>query len=102
MFHIWMSLQVRAKVAKGQQVFFREVTFFSQCCVESRRCVAFRKYKTIAVRIFWIFRVHVHFFKIQIRENIGCRQRSARMAGLCCMNATDDPFADLIGRLLKF
>ena len=24
------------------------------------------------------------------------------MAGLCCMNAADDPFADLIGRLLMF
>ena len=102
MFHIRMSLQVRAKVTKGQQVFFREVTFFQPVLRRVPALCGLRKYKTIAVRIFLDFRVHVHFFKIQIRENIGCRQRSARMAGLCCMNAADDPFADLIGRLLKF
>ena len=68
MFHIRMSLQIRSKMTKCLQIFFREISSLSQCRVKSRCCMSFGEYKTVSVCFLRIFRVNVHFLKIQVCE----------------------------------
>ena len=71
MLHVRMSLQIAADMAQRQQVFLREVAAFRENRIQARSAVALGQNETVAVRILRIFRIDVHFFKIQIRKYVG-------------------------------
>ncbi len=64
--------------------------------------MSLRENKAVSVRVLRVLRINVHFFKIQICENLSRGERSARMAGFCRVHSDDNAFADFIRRLLQF
>ncbi len=60
------------------------------------------QHKPIAVNRSRILRCDVHFFKIQISDDIRCSERSSRMPGLRVRNFLHDILPDIACMLLQF
>ena len=58
------------------------------------------QYKPVSVCFPRISRINIHFFKIQIRKNICCRQGSTRMTCLCAVDSRYDALTHFIGHFL--
>ena len=96
-----MSLQVRAGVAQGGQVFHGEEATVCQHRVQARRIVALAEHKAITVCHFGICGINVHLLEVQIGEHIGRRQASAGVAALCAVGGFNNTHAHLAGGNLQ-
>jgi hypothetical protein len=74
-----MSLEVGMELSECQQLFHREISSLCKNGIESRRRVALGEHEAVSLRIFGIFRIHVHFLKIEIGQDIRAGKRSAGM-----------------------
>ena len=85
MLHIRMSLEHMTGLTKMIQLFFGEISFFSQAGIHGRSRMAFGKDKTVTVCLMRIGRVHMHFLEIKKRQKVSDGKRTSRMTriGFC-------------------
>ena len=100
--HIRMSLQERADVAQLFQLVNREKSLVSQRAVYAGRAVALGEHKAVSVLPSRFVGTVAHFLAVKIRKHVRRGKRSARMTGLCTVNAFDYAHSDLCGKNLKF
>ena len=72
MFHVRMSLKHGADVTQSFQLLYREISFLCKCCIQTRCYMSFGKNKSVSVRIFRIFWIYIHLYKIQISKYLCC------------------------------
>ena len=75
--HIRMTLQHGADMAQRLHLIGREIAALRQRCIQTGAAMAFGEDKTIAVRIMWILRIHLHLFEIEIGKQVRRRKRTA-------------------------
>ena len=76
-----MSLQAGTRLSQGNQFLFGEIAALCHDGIERRRTVTLGQDKAVPVFICRVLRVDVHFFEIQISEQVRTGERSARMTG---------------------
>ena len=71
-----------------------EIAPVGQGGIQARGAVALGKHKAVPIRVLGIFGIDVHFFKIQVSEDLSRGEGTSRMAGLGVIYAFDDTEAN--------
>ncbi len=97
--HIRMSLQRTAQLSQPVKIILGEKPLFRQGRIKNRSGMSFAENKAIPCLPARIFRVDIHFPKIQTGHYIAGGQRTSGMAGTCLTQHAYDVPAHLPGLL---
>jgi hypothetical protein len=95
MLHIGVTLKEAVNLTEGGEVFFRKEAFFRESRVKSGSGVSLGKDEAVAVSLFGVSGIHVHFCEIEVCENIRDGKRTARMSGSGAVDRFDRAETDV-------
>ena len=101
MLHIRVTLEIAGGMTEGLEILDREVAAQCECRVETRCAVSLGEDHTVSAGCLRVLRIDVHFFKIEVCQNVGDGEGSAGMTALCGVNRVNDADSDLTGNLTK-
>ena len=100
--HVRVSLEVARGLAEGLQILHGDEAPLRQGGVESGSAVALGEHQPVPVLHIGIFRIHVQFFKVKVREQIRDGEGPARVAGRRGIDRVDDADSDFSAYFAEF
>jgi len=96
-----VALEIAVDLTQGLQILNREKAAVCQCSIQAGGGVALAENEAIPILPLGIFRINVHFLKIQVSKNLCCGQRTAGVACLGRMGGFNNTHTDLAGSDLQ-